>query len=228
MTYNTRAVVLLGLLDLDDSTLNAPTGAPDLVETRGHWRVEHHKDISVWKCLCGRSQPILVPARLRNVVTLPNNLIQACEVCRDEYARATSKSGEFLAWLERNRPIISSDACLEYPDDRGYTFSHDDGRNTRTRRVVFEAFFKRTLRSDQYVTSVCKNPLCINPYHLCVSSAPRKTGPTVTAAIIKMAELGLSAKVTQHVLKDKFKTQLCISTISAIRQEFQPSRLIPS
>ena len=53
MTYNTRAVVLLGLLDLDDSTLNAPTGAPDLVETRGHWRVEHHQDISVWKCLCG-------------------------------------------------------------------------------------------------------------------------------------------------------------------------------
>lgn len=226
MTYNTRAVVLLGLLDLDNTGLKEPAGAPDFVETRGHWRVEHHQEVSVWRCLCGRSQPLLVPSGLRGVVTLPNNLIQACEVCRDEYASATSKSGEFLAWLERNRPLITPDSCLEYLEDRGYTFSYDDGRNTRTRRVVYEAFFKTTLSSDQYVTSVCKNPLCINPYHLCVSTAPRKTGPKVRAAIIKMKELGLSAKVTQNVLRDKFKTQLCLSTISEIRQEFQPSSLI--
>jgi len=45
MGMNLRAVALLGLLDLDDIGLRAPTGVPETVEHQGHWRIEHYSDL---------------------------------------------------------------------------------------------------------------------------------------------------------------------------------------
>jgi len=218
MAVNLRAVALLGLLDLDDSSCLTPTGAPDSVETVGHWRVEHHADLSVWRCLCGRSEPLLVPVAFRKRVRLPHDLVQACEVCRGELAACSSKASRFHAWLERNRPLIDREAHLEYPEDRGYTYSDDDGQSTRTRRFIYEAFFKTKLRSSDFVRSRCSNPFCINPYHLCITSTPnQKASPQIERTVLHLQELGISAKITQRVILQKFEIKLSLSTIQGIR-----------
>jgi len=218
MGLNLRAVALLGVLDLEDQRLPAPTGAPETVETQGHWRVEHFSDVSVWRCLCGRSDPLVVPAAFRSRVRLPHDLVRACEVCRNELASCSSRASRLHAWLERNRPLISPDSHLEYPEDRGYTYSDDDGQSTRTRRFIYEAFFKTKLRSSDFVRSSCSNPFCINPYHLCITSTPnQKTSPQVEMMIRHLQELGISAKVTQKVILQKSGIKLALSTIQGIR-----------
>jgi len=220
MGLNLRAVALLGLLDLDDFVSATPTGAPETVEQRGHWRIEHYQDLSVWRCLCGRSEPLLVPAEFRKRVRLPHDLVQACEVCRTELASCSSRAARLHAWLERNRPLIDREAHLEYPEDRGYTYSDDDGQSTRTRRFVYEAFFKTKLRSSDFVRSRCSNPFCINPYHLCTTPTPnQKTTLQIEKVILHLQELGISAKTTQQVILQKFETKLSLSTIQGIRAE---------
>lgn len=218
MAMNLRAVALLGLLDLDDQDLQAPTGAPETVERLSHWHVEHHSDVSVWSCLCGRSAPLLIPAAFRKRVRLPHDLVQACEVCRSELAACSSRAARLHAWLERNRPLIDRTEHLEYPEDRGFTYSEDDGQSTRTRRFVYEAFFKTKLRSSDFVRSRCSNPFCINPYHLCITSNPnQKASPQIEKLIHHLQELGISAKITQKVLLEKHGTKLSLSTIQGIR-----------
>ena len=218
MGLNLRAVALLGLLDLSDSELHAPEGAPETVEHKGHWRIEHHADLSVWHCLCGRSDPLLVPVEFRKRVRLPHDLVQACEVCRNELACCSSRAGRLHAWLERHRPLIDPDAHLEYPEDRGYTYSDDDGQSVRTRRFVYEAFFKTKLRSSDFVRSRCSNPFCINPYHLCITSTPnQKTSPQAEKLVLHLQELGISAKITQKVVFQKLEIKLSLSTIQGIR-----------
>ena len=218
MAFNHRALALLGLLDLQPSDGFKPLGAPLEIEHQGHWKVEHHHEISVWKCLCGRSEPLFVPARYRNRVRLPNDLVRACEVCRHELACADSKTSLLLAFLERHRPLLNEYDHLEYREDRGYLFSFKDGQSARTKRVVYEAFYKKTLGARENVSSLCRNPLCINPYHLCVKSAPNlQVTPQMKALVQKLFELGLSAETTRTVLNEKFETQLCLSTIQKIR-----------
>ena len=218
IAMNLRAVALLGVLDLDDRNLSVPTGAPETVERFGHWHVEHHSEVSTWKCLCGRSEPLLIPAAFRNRVRLPHDLVQACEVCRNELAACSSRAARLHAWLERNRPLIDRTEHLEYPEDRGFTYSEDDGQSTRTRRFVYEAFFKTKLRSSDFVRSRCSNPFCINPYHLCTAPTPnQKITPQIEKLIHHLLELGISAKVTQKVLQEKHGMKLSLSTIQGIR-----------
>lgn len=218
MALNLRAVALLGLLDLDDTSVPPPTGAPEAVERKGHWHVEHFSSGSVWSCLCGRSQPLLVPPQFRKRVRLPNDLIQACEVCRQELATASSRASRLQVWLERHRPLIDRTEHLEYPEDKGFTYSEDDGQCTRTRRFIYESFFKTKLRSSDFVRSRCSNPFCINPYHLCITPTPnQKATPQIEKFILHLQELGISAKITQKVLQEKHGTKLSLSTIQGIR-----------
>jgi hypothetical protein len=107
---------------------------------------------------------------------------------------------------------------LEYPEDRGFTYSEDDGQSTRTRRFIYEAFFKTKLRSSDFVSSRCSNPFCINPYHLCIKSTPnQKASPEIERFVSHLQEIGISAKITQRVVAEKFKTRLSLSTIQGIR-----------
>lgn len=218
MALNLRAVALLGLLDLDDSMCPHPTGSPETLERLGHWQVEHYSDVSVWRCLCGRSEPLLVPADFRKRVRLPHDLVPACEVCRNELAACSSRAARLHAWLERHRPLIDRTQHLEYPEDRGFTYSEDDGQSTRTRRFIYEAFFKTKLRSSDFVSSRCSNPFCINPYHLCIKATPnQKASPDIEKFVGHLQEMGISAKITQKVVAEKFGTKLSLSTIQGLR-----------
>ena len=218
MTFSNRHLVLLGLLELDDSGLATPKQAPEAIERTGHWHVEHHADLSVWRCLCRRSEPLLVPADFRKRVRLPNDLVQACEVCRAELAAASSRAGKLKAWLERNRHTIDPVSDLDYIEGCEFiSLGEEDGKQ-RIRRFVYQAFFKKELKPDAYVSSKCSNPYCINPYHLCLKSARnQKVTPQIQKAIHHLQELGISAKITQRVIAEKFETRLSISTIQGIR-----------
>ena len=218
MGLNLRAVALLGLLDLDDSACPNPTGTSKTIERIGHWHIEHHSDVSVWRCLCGRSDPLCIPASFRKRIRLPHDLIQACEVCRSELAACSSRATRLHAWLERYRLLIDRTEHLEYPEDRGFTYSEDDGQSTRTRRFIYEAFFKTKLKSSDFVSSKCSNPFCINPYHLCIKPTPnQKASPAIERFISHLQEIGVSAKITQKVVAEKFGTKLSLSTIQGLR-----------
>lgn len=218
MALNLRAVALLGLLDLDDSASPASMEGPKTFERVGHWHVEHQPEVSVWRCLCGRSEPLLIPAAFRKRVRLPHDLVQACEVCRSELAACSSRAARLHAWLERHRPLIDRTQHLEYPEDKGFTYSEDDGQSTRTRRFVYEAFFKTKLRSSNFVSTRCSNPFCINPYHLCIKPTPnQKASPGIEKFVTQLQEMGISAKTTQKVVAEKFGTRLSLSTIQGLR-----------
>ena len=220
MTFSNRHLVLLGLLELDDSGLVTPKQAPEAIERKGHWHVEHHADLSVWRCLCRRSEPLLVPVARRSHVRLPNDLVQGCEVCRAELAAASSRAGKLRAWLERHRHTIDPVSDLDYIEGCEFiSLGEDDGKQ-RIRRFVYQAFFKKELKPDAYVSSKCSNPCCINPYHLCLKSARnQKVTPQIQKAIHHLQELGISAKITQRVIAEKFEIKLSLSTIQNIRAE---------
>lgn len=220
MTFSTRHLVLLGLLELDPSGLATPEQAPESIERTGHWHVEHYAGVSVWQCLCRRSEPLLVPAARRNHVRLPNDLVQGCEVCRSELAAASSRAGKLRAWLERNRHMIDPVSDLDYIEGCDFISLGEEEGKQRIRRFVYQVFLKKELKPDAYVSSKCSNPCCINPYHLCLKSAPnQKVTHQIQKAIHHMQELGISVKVTQRVILEKFKTKLSISTIQGIRAD---------
>lgn len=224
MAFSNRHLVLLGLLELDDSGLQVPTSGSGAVEQHGHWLVEHHHDVSVWRCLCRRSQPLLVPASRRNNVRLPNDLVQACEVCRNELAAASSRAAKLKAWLERHRHIIDRVSDLDYIEGCSYVALGDEDGKQRIRRFVYETFFKKQLKPSDYVGSKCSNAYCINPYHLCLKSARnQKVTPQIQKFINHLQDLGVSTKTTQQVILQKFKTKLSLSTIQGIRSESKRS-----
>jgi len=219
MAFSVRGLVLLGLLELEElQPVVIPSGVPEHVEQRGHWRIEHFPDVAVWRCLCGRSEPLVVPHAQMRRIRLPNDLVKACEVCRDELAECSSKSSRFKAWIERNRLVIDPQAHLYYPDDTGYAKDAHDGTSTRTRRFVYEVFHKTKLRSDDYVSNVCSDVFCINPHHLCLKKTPAaKLSPVALSYTKRLLTKGISTRTIQRLLQEQFSLELSIRSIQLIK-----------
>jgi len=225
MAFDPRALALLGLLDLSTSTTGSmpPTGIPEAVEHRDHWQVEHFKDVAVWRCRCARSQPIVVPQCLMGRVRLPNDLIRACELCRAELESARGKSGLLRAWLERNRACIDKDSCLLLPDDLGFCRDKDRQASISTRRFIYERFHKTQLRSDDYVKTSCNDADCINPHHLCLTSAPaQKITKRMRLIIHQLSRAGVSVQTTRQLLREKYSVELSERSIRRVLTENEP------
>lgn len=230
MAFSVRGLVLLGLLELEElQPVVIPTGVPERVEQRGHWRIEHHSDVAVWRCLCGRSDPLVVPLSEMRKVRLPNDLVKACEVCRNELAECSSKSARFKAWLERHRLTIDPQAHLYYPDDTGYAKDAHDGSSTRTRRFVYEVFHKTKLRSDDFVSNKCSDVFCINPHHLCLKKSPAaKLSPAALTYTRRLITKGISTRTIQRLLHEQFSLELSIRSIQLIKSESARSESLVS
>lgn len=223
MAFSERAVVLLGILELSDHTnLKTPTTQPIFIEQKDHWLVEHHEELAVWRCQCGRSDPLFVPQTDMKKVRLPNDLIKACEVCRKEFEFARGKTGHLQAWLERNRFTINKDEHLYLPSDLGYCRDRDNDRSMKTKRFVYEVFWKKKLGSKHFVRSMCSDDSCINPYHLCLATSPAaKVTKPVRFYIQKLASQGVSAKTTQLLLRDQLSLELSLRSIQLIRSDVE-------
>lgn len=228
--FSARALTLLGLLELSEEVpLVPPEGAPIAVEQRDHWRIEHFPRLAVWRCLCGRSDPLVIPKSDMHKVRLPNDLVKACEICRQEVEWARGKTGHLQAWLERHRQTIDPDRHLYLPGDMGYCRDREAQRSIKTRRFVYETFWKKNLLSDDCVRSKCNDADCINPYHLCLTDKPaKKLSKTAETYILRLAAQGISAKTTRLLLRERLSLELSLRSIQLIRADAErsPSSLI--
>lgn len=224
--FSARALSLLGILELSEEVpTDPPLGVPTAVEQREHWRIEHFPKVAVWRCLCGRSDPLIVPRQDLGKVRLPNDLVKACEICRQEVEWARGKTGHLQAWLERHRQTIDPDRHLYLPGDMGYCRDREAQRSMKTRRFVYEAFWKKNLLSDDCVRSSCNDANCINPYHLCLTNKPaKKVSIAAETYIRRLAAQGISAKTTRLLLRERLSLELSLRSIQLIRADAEKSR----
>lgn len=224
MDTSVRALALLGLLDFPKTTQNAPNAVPTAVERRGHWQVEHHADVAVWRCLCGRSQPLVVPQELMPRVCFLGGLFQGCEVCRDDLKLATSKAGLLRAWLERNRPLIGKEQHFELPDTYVWT-DREEAKSIRVLRFVYEAFWEKRLSSSDCVSRTCSHAFCINPHHLCVTSNfSAKVTDQAKSYILRLTEEGIRAQTIKTLLREQHSLDLSLSTIHSVRRRGEKTK----
>jgi len=225
MAFSERAVVLLGILELsNDTILKTPTKQPLKIEQNNHWLVEHHEEVAVWRCMCGRSDSIVIPKKDLKKIRLPNDLIKACEICRKEFEFARGKTGHLQAWLERYRFIIDKNQHLYLPSDLGYCRDRDNDRSIKTKRFVYEVYWKKKLKSNQFVRSMCSDESCINPHHLCLTDTPAaKITKPIRFYIQKLMTQGVSAKTTQLLLRDQLSLELSLRSIQLIRSDAEKS-----
>jgi len=217
-----RAAKLLGLLDPE--AVPEPSGSPLLVEQHGHWRVAHYGRAVKWTCKCGRSEPVWLTARSHSLVRLPDDGIHACEVCRSETFAARTKTQRFAAWLEQNRACISPEECLEFPETLAAPKVSERERFCRTRRFVFEQFWRKPLHSGDYVRLKCSNERCINPYHLCLTSSPKtKLTPEDQNFLHTLLQAQISTSTIQELLREKRSVELSTRSIQRIRKELTQS-----
>jgi len=212
-----RSLVHLGLLEAQ--SVSQPTGGSLHSEVRGHWAVTHYEDTSVWACRCGRSEPLLVAVSDLCKIRMPVGL-QACEICQEEDKTARGKSGRLAAWFARYRNCIDKEQHLYLPADHGFCRLSKEDKNMRTRRFVYEQFWKKPVGSGNCVLVKCLDRSCINPYHLWVSKSPaQKISETSKQFILQLTAKGASSKVIQQLLLEQHSLKLSLRSVQLIKSE---------
>ena len=219
-------MALLGLLE--PPIPDEPSGAPHTVNRVGNWDVSHFSDAVKWQCRCDRSPPILLRPQDSERVLLPYDGVHACEVCRDQIKSARTKSQRFAAWIEQHRAVLDPSACLEFPFKTEAPSTPTRQRYSRTRKFIFEQFWKKTVGPDHYVHLRCKNELCINPYHLCLTKLPNPTfaklSPKGRRLIQILDQRGLSTTAIRVLLREKLSIELSERSIARIRRDLTESK----
>ena len=222
-TRDERCAALLGLLQPTDP--GPPLGQPSAVSTQGHWSLSHFEDTVTWFCKCGRSEPIYLKKVDSDLAVLPCDGVHACEVCREELQKASSKSQRFIAWINQHRLTLDSASCLEFPADGGLFKEPCAERYSRTRRFVYEQFWRKKVQPGHYVRSSCSNPLCINPYHLCLT-VERHTSltPQATVLISELVDRKVSTSLIKQLLHERLSIELSERSIQRIRRDITRSK----
>lgn len=224
METSVRALALLGLLEFPETPQEPPQAIPTAVERRGHWQVEHHANVAVWRCLCSRSQPLVVPQEHMPRVRFLNGLFEGCEVCRAELSVATSKAGLLRAWLERNRPLIDDSQHFELPDTYVWT-DKEEAKSIRVLRFVYEAFWEKRLSSSDCVSRTCSHAFCINPFHLCVTpNFSSKVTDKTKSYILRLTQEGIRAQTIKTLLREQHSLDLSLSTIHSVRRRGEKTK----
>ena len=193
-----------------------PSGAPHHTEVVGNWKVEHFDEAVSWTCLCRRSEPFLMRPKDVFNVTLPLG-VAACEVCRAELTSANSRWKRIDAWLERSRFTLEEGRCLERDDM--------PKPNPRLLRRVYERFWKKSVGPTDCVKSVCSNPNCINPYHLCLVKTPASRLTKESEEFLRQILLaGATTDTALQLLREKHYTELSKRSIQRIRKDLNKSK----
>jgi len=193
-----------------------PSGAPNNTEVVGNWKVEHFDEAVIWTCLCRRSEPFLMRSKDVSNVTLPLG-VAACEVCRAELTSANSRWKRIDAWLERSRFTLEEGRCLERDDM--------PKPNPRLLRRVYERFWKKSVGPTDCVKSVCSNPNCINPYHLCLVKTPASRLTKESEEFLRQILLaGATTDTALQLLREKHYTELSKRSIQRIRKDLNKSK----
>ncbi len=213
-TRDVRAAQLFRLLSPPPPP--QPSGVPNDTEVVGNWKVEHFDEAVRWTCLCRRSEPFLMRPKDVPKVKLPLG-VAACEVCRAELSSANSRWKRIDAWLERCRFTLEEGRCLERDDM--------PKPNPRLLRRVYERFWKKSVGSADCVKSVCSNPNCINPYHLCLVKTPASRLTKESEEFLKQILLaGATTDTALQLLQEKHSSELSRRSIQRIRKDLNKSK----
>ena len=213
-TRDVRAAQLFRLLSPPPPP--QPSGVPNDTEVGGNWKVEHYDEAVRWTCLCRRSEPFLMRPKDVPKVKLPLG-VAACEVCRAELSSANSRWKRIDAWLERCRFTLEEGRCLERDDT--------PKPNPRLLRRVYERFWKKSVGSADCVKSVCSNPNCINPYHLCLVKTPASRLTKESEEFLKQILLaGATTDTALQLLREKHSSELSRRSIQRIRKDLNKSK----
>ena len=217
MNLDARAASLLGLLRPADTKVELQGSCTETTQ-RGHWKVEVFPTGVRYSCLCGRSEPILVTSSQHSFVSMPRHGLQACEVCRAESWDASCKTQRLIAWIEQHRLTLDETQHLELPMEFKGAKTPLRERLSRTRKVVYETFWRKPVTPDDYVHLKCNNPLCINPYHLCLTNNPGAKLPNKALKEVQaLLSLGLSSRGIQAHLQEQHSIKLSLRSIQRIR-----------
>lgn len=214
---------LFGILE-PTKPLTTPACDPEASWIDGHWDVSTFEGCVLWSCRCKRSEPLLMSSDDLKTIHKPRGLF-ACRVCREEEASARGKSGKLWAWLERNRFILDKSQHLYLPNDHGYCTKSEEQKVIRTRRYVYERFWKTKLESNQCVQVKCLDKDCINPYHLWIShSSAQKVSTEIRALISYLIQQGVSTQTIQKILSEQHSKTLSVRSIQKIKTELVGQR----
>ncbi len=221
-TRDARLAALFGLLDA--SCPPSPSGEPLRSSVRGHWNVFEYPEVVQWVCRCGRSEPVTLSLQDSGHVRLPLDEVHACEICRKELQDSSCKSERLLAWLNMHRATINPSVCLEFPEDGGLYKGPNDTHYTRTRRFIYTQFWRKEVKSEHCVRSLCCNPKCINPYHLCQTPKDTKLPSEVRQTVEALIQRKISNASIRQLLQEKLFIELSERSIQRIKRGITKSK----
>ena len=221
-TRDARIAALLGLLQ--PTCPPKPLKEPLSTSVVGHWNVADFGDVVQWTCRCGRSESITLTSRDSSHVVLPFDGVHACEICRTELQSASCKSQRLIAWLNMHRATLDRNACLEFPEDGGLYKASNEDHYSRTRRFIFTQFWRKEVKTEHCVRSLCSNAKCINPYHLCLTTKNTTLPLTVLQAVETLIKQKISNETIKQLLHEKLSIELSVRSIARIKSDITKSK----
>ncbi len=225
-----KATLLTRLFGVLDPSLDAtPEGSVIRTKIQGFWEVSEYQNGSSFNCRCGRSEPFFLP--LEHVERHPLREASAgCHVCQNALHWATTKAERLGAWLDSRKSLINTEDHLELPDDCGQLYIKDPQESNpsaivRTRHFVYTHFYRKPVPPGFCVSSTCRNRLCLNPHHLCLSPTRHSKLSTRTRRLIeKLSSLGMSPRTIQLFLQEKHSLELSVRSVQRTLKEAKESK----
>ncbi len=220
-----KTTLLTRLFGVLDPSLDAtPQGLVVRTKIQGFWRVSEYRNGSSFTCLCGRSDPFFLPSDHVKRHP-PRDASAGCHVCQNALHSATTKAERLAAWLDSRRSLINREDHLELPDDCGQLYIKDPQESNscaiiRTRHFVYTHFYRKPVPPGFCVTSTCRNSLCLNPHHLCLSPTRRsKLDTRIRTLIEKLSSLGMSPRTIQLFLQEEHSVELSVRSVQRTVKE---------
>jgi len=227
LDFDNQLAKLFGVLEHEKPA--TPLGSVVRTRIDGFWEVIEYQQGGSFKCRCGRSDPFLFSKdQFRRYWPLkPEN---GCHLCQEALEGATTKAERLAAWLDSRRALINPEQHLELPDDCGHLYIKDSAESKscaiiRTRHFVYTHFYRKPVPSGFCVKSTCRNDLCLNPHHLCLTkNRHSKLTPHTRELIGKLSSKGFSTQGIQHFLQKAHSLELSLRSIQRIVREARKSR----
>lgn len=218
---------LFGILDYE--VPDTPVGSVVRTDTEGFWDVTEYQHGGSYQCRCGRSEPAFFSSsQFRRCSPLNPEL--GCHICQDALKGATTKAERLAAWLDSRRATISPDRHLVLPESCSHLYIKESQESNqratvRTRHFVYQHFYRKPVPAGFCVTRTCRNELCLNPHHLCLTKNHHaKITPYYRALIVTLSLKGMSTSGIQSFLHEAHSLELSQRSIQRTAREARRSK----
>ena len=196
---------------IDPEGPDSPLGSVVRTKIYGFWDVVEYEHGGSYQCRCGRSEPFLLSSE-EFASYKPVDPHRGCHVCQDAFDSARTKAETLAAWIDQHRASFNEKDHFLLPSHRGHLYIRQSSESNssaivRARNFVFTYFYKKSVPPGFGVTSTCRNPLCINPYHLCLTQSRKQTS-RIKALIVTLSSKGMSTNAIQNFLHEAHSVEL--------------------